>query len=52
MGGECDVWGAVIQPEGRGGTAPYTWFVFVQGYAGDAIVKPVPLRTPGLPKAA
>jgi hypothetical protein len=42
--GERDHNGAVIQPESKGGTAPYCWLVFVPGFKGDTVIKRLPLR--------
>jgi hypothetical protein len=42
--GERDRFGAVIQPESRGGTMPYGWFVFVRGHRGDTVARRLPLR--------
>jgi hypothetical protein len=43
--GEHDRWGAVVQPESRGGTMPYGWFIFERGFTGDTTVRRLPLRT-------
>jgi hypothetical protein len=45
--GPRDCFGAVIQPENRGGTAPYGWFVWERGFAGATIVRMLPLRPAG-----
>ncbi len=45
MDGKRDRWGAIIQPESRGGTMPYGWFVFERGFTGDTAVRRLPLRT-------
>jgi hypothetical protein len=44
MDGERDEWGAVIQPEGKGGMTPFAWFVWEIGYCGETIVKRLPAR--------
>jgi hypothetical protein len=38
MEGRRDRWGAVIQPEGRGGTMCYAWFIFEPGYIGPMTI--------------
>jgi hypothetical protein len=45
MEGERDRWGAIVQPESRGGTMPYGWFIFERGFAGDTTIRRLPLRT-------
>jgi hypothetical protein len=42
--GRRDQWGAAIQPESRGGTMPFGWFVFERGFTGDTVVRRLPLR--------
>jgi len=44
MAGERDRWGAVVQPESRGGTMPYGWFIFERGFTGDTMIRRLPLR--------
>jgi DNA polymerase-1 len=43
MNGERDSFGAVIQPEGKGGKAPYGLFVFQRGFQGDTTARRLPL---------
>jgi hypothetical protein len=45
MEGERDRWGAIVQPESRGGTMPYGWFIFECGFTGDTTIRRLPLRT-------
>jgi hypothetical protein len=52
MDGERDRWGAVIQPEGRGGMTPFAWFVWEIGYRGVTIMKRLPSRRIRLVSAA
>jgi hypothetical protein len=44
MAGERDRWGAMVQPESRGGTMPYGWFIFERGFTGGTMVRRLPLR--------
>jgi hypothetical protein len=45
MDGPRDCFGAIIQPDNRGGTMPYGWFVFERGFRGNPTVQFLPLRT-------
>jgi hypothetical protein len=37
-----DRFGAIIQSEGRGGKAPYAWFVWQRGFCGDTATRRLP----------
>ena len=44
MAGEKDRYGAIVQPEHSGGTAPYGWFLWEPGYRGDSRIRFLGLR--------
>jgi hypothetical protein len=45
MDGDRDRWGAIMQPESRGGTMPYGWFIFEHGFTSKTTTIRLPLRT-------
>jgi hypothetical protein len=44
MTDQRDRFGALIQPDNKGGTAPYAWFEYEPGYRGPSIMKLMNLR--------
>ena len=42
LDGARDQWGAVVQPEGKGGTMPYAWFVWEPGFVGKMSIERLP----------
>jgi hypothetical protein len=39
MDGERDRHGAVIQPDAKGATMPYAWFIYRHGFTGETTVR-------------
>jgi hypothetical protein len=37
--GPRDRWGAIIEPEERGGKMPYAWFIWQIGHTGDTVIR-------------
>jgi hypothetical protein len=38
LDGPRDKWGAIMQPEERGGKMPYAWFIWQPGYTGEPTI--------------